>query len=112
MEKVSDKLEVCCPVDEPETNAKHIYELNPFMWHGRPDDIDYIEIGPEFILENKLIKGFTVDITCACKSEKKTTKFKPTAIENGYIFSQIKQPFAKAPVAKVKIESTPLVKDE
>lgn len=112
VEKVSDKLEVCCPADEPDTNAKFIYELNPFMWHNRKDENDYIEISPEFISEIKLIKGHTADINCACKSINKTLRYKPTDMENGYIFSQKKQPFAKAPVAKVNIKPTPLVKKQ
>lgn len=112
VKKMSEKLEVCCPADAPETNAKFIYEMNPFIWHGRRDNNDYIELSPEFIQEQKLLKGYTADITCACGNIVKTTRFKPSDVEPGYIFSQKKQPFAKAPVAKVKIEMTHVHKNE
>ena len=106
-EKISESLDTACPADGEETNAKHIYVTNSFMWAGLSDEDDFIEIGTCFARELKLLKGFTADVTCACGSTTSSTRFRADDVECGYILSRRKQPFAKGPVSKVKIEPTP-----
>lgn len=107
LEKVSDKLDIVCPADGDGTNSRHLCITNSFLWAGLEDDDDFIEIGRAFAAGLKLVKGYTADVTCACGGVKKTTRFKIGSVSCNFSVSTRKQPFAKGPVARVKIEPTP-----
>ncbi|MDR0767007.1 MAG: hypothetical protein LBE57_00960 [Methanosarcinales archaeon] len=83
--------------------AKHLYLTNPFLWNGALDNDNYVEISRCQVKRSALLKGFTADISCACGEVKKATRFKVSQMADGYVLSQRKQPFAKAPVTHVTI---------